>query len=220
MDRDSNYTHFAILILLLLIAVNLLIIDLKIFSPSSDLRLSETKTEPTPIQNRVGVLDSTRQKLSCPSDCLSAINSATESLALRTGNPPITAVSYYQPPQITKEYFIPLGTGTTSKNSWDNLIATETVIDSNVYGTIKDAYFIAGVKNPTGNGQVEAQIYNVTDKNPVWGSHVIMNGPTEQTITSGKIGLANGGKLYRVQLKSSLGFEVKLENARIKILAY
>ncbi|KKS74777.1 MAG: hypothetical protein UV46_C0034G0001, partial [Candidatus Gottesmanbacteria bacterium GW2011_GWC2_42_8] len=42
MDRDSNYTHFAILILLLVISVNLLIIDLKIFSPAADLRLSES----------------------------------------------------------------------------------------------------------------------------------------------------------------------------------
>ncbi|KKS47827.1 hypothetical protein A3J20_01815 [Candidatus Gottesmanbacteria bacterium RIFCSPLOWO2_02_FULL_42_29] len=219
MDRDSNYTHFAILILLLVISVNLLIIDLKIFSPAADLRLSESKTEAAPEQNRIGIFDPKQQNISCPSDCLSSIKSATESLVLRTGNPPITAENNYQP-QTTKEYFIPLGTGTTSKNSWDNLIATETVIDTSVYGTIKEAYFIAGLKNPTGNGQVEAQIYNVTDKNPVWGSHVIMNGPTEQTITSGKIGLANGGKLYRVQLKSSIGYEVNLENARIRILAY
>jgi hypothetical protein len=112
-----------------------------------------------------------------------------------------------------------LGSGSTDKTDWDNLTATETIIDPGNYGTIKEAYFIVSLKNPTQNGQTDVQLYNVTDKHPVWGSHVVMNGPQSQTINSNSIQLDKGAKLYRVQLKSSLGYSVSVENAKIRIVS-
>ncbi|KKS95735.1 MAG: hypothetical protein UV73_C0014G0012 [Candidatus Gottesmanbacteria bacterium GW2011_GWA2_43_14] len=224
MDRDSNYIHYAILILLLLISVNLFIVDLKIFAPVS-VNIAQIKTTPVPENDQTALsadkLYPELARTDCPASCLSAINFATESMNTRTGTAQ-TAVSSAGQTAVKqlKEFYIPLGSGSTAKNDWDNMVSTETLIDTSIYGQIDSAYFIAGLKNPTGNGQIEAQLYNVTDKNPVWGSHVIMNGPTEQTITSGKIGLAQGPKVYRVQLKSSLSYQASLENARIRILAY
>lgn len=221
MREDSSPIHIGILLLLLFIAVNLFILDFKVFLPGKELNLNKLKitekNQPSiALQNQQVAA---RDPYFCPLACLDLINTAT--ISSRLGSLEMTPAggSAQNKAAVSKEYFIPLGSGSTSKNVWDDLISTETLIDTNVYGNIKEAYLIASMKNPTQNGQVEAQLYNVTDKNPVWGSHVIMNGPKEQTMTSGKIGLTSGAKLYRMQLKSSLGFAVSLENARLRLLA-
>ena len=218
MKQDLPFAHFAILILLLLIAVNLLILDIKIFYPQNIL-LSETKTMPFPAvsneaQPPVYKIDNSQ----CPVACLNLIGQATSGSNI--GSPDQTAPIVSKQAAVAKEYFIPLGQGETSKNNWDDIIGTETVINPAVYGQIKETYFIASLKNPTKNGQVEVRLYNVTDNNVVYGSHVVMTNLTEQTITSEKFALPNSSKLLRAQLKSTLGYPVTLENARLKILAY
>ena len=67
---------------------------------------------------------------------------------------------------------------------------------------------------------METRLFNVTDNYAIFGSYVIMNNQTEQTFTSGSFALPSSSKLTRVQLKSTLGYQVTLENARLKILAY
>lgn len=200
----------------MIIAVNLFILDLKVFTPSpiqlSD--ISTVNTSPTPL---ISPISSNLSNLSCPASCLSAIQQATTAAGLDSnllqGHALQTAAGQ------SRETYIPLGSGSTSKSNWEDITATETVIDPGNYGNIKEAVFLASLRNPTQNGQVEAQLYNVTDKHPVWGSHVILNGPKEQTITSGKITLDNGAKLYRVQLKSTMQFQAFLDNAKIRIIA-
>lgn len=214
MGNNSSSTNLAIIFLLLLVAANLLILDLKLFGYQPPaVRISEIATVATPTPN------STPDNL-CPQSCISLISEATSS---SVGSPPSlyqeTTISKTPPASQRKEYYIPLGTGNTTKADWDDIIASETIIDPTNYGNIKEAYFTASLRNPTQNGQVEAQLYNVTDKNPVWGSHVVMKDLKEQTIGSGEITLAKSAKLYRVQLKSTLSYQVFLDNAKIRILA-
>ncbi|MBI5452044.1 hypothetical protein HY945_01150 [Candidatus Gottesmanbacteria bacterium] len=213
--QDNSPTHLILIGLLMIIAVNLFVLDLKVFTPSS-IQLSDVSTvntSPTPL---ISPISSNLSNLSCPASCLSAIQQATTSAG------PTVNLQQGQPLQMasrsSREFYIPLGSGSTSKSNWDDLTATETVIDPGNYGNIKEAYFIASLRNPTQNGQAEAQLYNVTDKHPVWGSQVTMNGPSSQTITSGKITLDNGTKLYRVQLKSTLSYQAFLDNAKIRIM--
>lgn len=217
MKQDLPFAHLGILILLFLIAVNLLILDIKIFYPGNLLlnsvyleNSSITAKAPNPLSDL---------NLSCPTSCLDLIDQAT--VKDRMGNPEPSIPSAIQIPVKTteKEYFIPLGTGATAKNDWENLISTETVINPSVYGNLKEAYFIVSLKNPTRNGAVEVRLYNVTDNNVVYGSHLIMNGPLEQTISSSNFAMPLASKLYRVQLKSTLSFPVSLENSRLKIIA-
>ena len=214
MERDS-YTHYMILFLLVLIAANLLILDLKVFSQLSLLQLSDTTTVVTPIPSTAP------ESLvsSCLSDCRSLIEQATKSAQPLLGAPnqevSLTTQTIRSSP---REYYIPLGSGSTTKSSFEDLATTEAIIDPANYGTIKEAYFTASFRNPTKNGQVEAQLYNVTDKNIVWGSHVVMNGAEAQTITSTNFSLPSGAKLYRIQLKSTLQFQVFLDNAKIRIV--
>lgn len=216
--QDSTNTHLIIIFLLFITIVNLFILDLKVFNPASNVLISDISTSnisPTTFTQPTTYYTSTplgvnpqpiANNLSCPSACLSLIQQRYVS-----SNTEVVVQ--------TKEFYIPLGSGTTAKSDWEDLTATETVIDPANYGMIKEAYFIASLKNSTQNGQVEAQLYNVTDKHPVWNSQVIMNGPISQTITSPVITLDRGNKLYRVQLKSTLGYAVSLDNAKIKIIS-
>ncbi|MBM3283345.1 hypothetical protein FJY90_03755 [Candidatus Gottesmanbacteria bacterium] len=219
--QDNSYTHLTFIFLLLLVIVNLFLLDLKIFSPASSIKLADIRTVATPIPSVIPTTGINNDYLSCPASCLSVIDAATKSSAFSIGSSlqdKITSSQQTVQPTTQREVYIPLGNGSTQKTDWEDAIATETIIDTTNYGQIKEAYFIASLRNPTQNGQAEAQLFNVTDKHPAWGSHVIMHGPLSQTITSAKITLASGNKLYRVQLKSSLSFPVYLDSAKIKII--
>lgn len=217
--QENSAINLIIFILLLLVTVNLFILDLKVFSPNFPIQMADISTTAAPTGPRPTSPESSTNNSFCPSDCLSMIQQATKSGATAIGSPQEQITSSPPPVSNPKEYYIPLGSGSTQKNSWDNITATETTIDFSSYGNVKEAYFIASLRNPTLNGSVEAQLYNVTDKHTVWGSPVTMNGPAEQTITSGKLSIDNGNKLYRVQLKSGLSAPAYLDNARIRILA-
>lgn len=221
---QNNSTHIVIISLLTLITLNLFILDLKIFSPSNNIKISDITSIATPIPsptiNPSTSLGTGNQQLTinnyqCPLSCLTLIQQATESS--RTGSS-FQPTTYNSQPTTIREFYIPLGSGSTTKSDWDDITATETLIDPANYGRIKEAYFIASLRNPTQNGMVEAQLYNVTDKHIVWDSHVQMNGPVSQTITSNKITLDGGAKLYRVQLRSTLQFAALLENAKVRIV--
>lgn len=216
--RD-NSSHIVIIFLLTLITLNLFLLDLKVFAPENNIKISDITSvatpNPTPSTNPNAVLS---QNLICPNSCISLIQQSASN-ASRTGATDQLPTTNYQPQTSTREYYIPLGTGSTAKSDWNDMTSTDTLIDPANYGTIKEAYFIASLGNPTQNGQVEAQLYNVTDKHLVWGSHVVMNGPASQTITSDKITLDKGAKLYRVQLKSTLQYAASLDNAKIRIIS-
>lgn len=211
--RD-NSSHIVIIFLLTLITVNLFILDLKVFSPSGAIQLSDITSVITPTPTSSNSYAIQQQNLICPNSCLSIIQQATESS--RVGATNLTTSN--STPSVQREIYVPLGSGVTSKSQWDNITGTETLINPANYGRIKEAYFVASLSNPTQNGAVEAQLYNVTDNHLVWDSHIVMNGPAAKTITSNKITLDSGSKLYRVQLKSTLGFSVSLENAKILII--
>lgn len=118
---------------------------------------------------------------------------------------------------VTREIYIPVGSGSTKSSSWDALEGIEVNIDTNKYGYIKEAYFQAALRIPTANGEVRAKLYNETDKHDVWFSEVSSAGATG-IIKEAKITVDKGAKLYRVYLKSTLEAEAVLDLARIKLI--
>lgn len=193
----QNVLKITGVLLLFLIAVNLLILDIKVFSTPTYTATSTATQISLPAPTYLA-----------PSSQPTTQNTTTPT----TYNPPPTASS-------PREYFIPLGGDTTSSTSYIDLLTTDTLLDTTTYGKIKEAFFIAALSNPTQNGFVQAQLFNVTDKHPVWGSQITSNEKATQTITSNSVTLGEGPKLYRIQLKSSLGYSVSIANAKIKIIA-
>lgn len=212
--RD-NSSHIVIIFLLTLITLNLFLLDLKVFSPENNIKISDIASVITPIPTLTINYQLPTNNLSCPISCFSIIQQATSAASQGSSQEVLLQKASGQ----SREYYIPLGSGSTTKSDFEDITSSDTIIDPANYGNIKEAYFIATLKNPTQNGAVEAQIFNVTDKHLVWGSHIVMNGPAVQTITSDKITLDKGAKLYRVQLKSSLQYAASLDNAKIRIIS-
>jgi hypothetical protein len=150
---------------------------------------------------------------SCPAACLEAISEAKAPSAQVTPvQQPVTAGP------TVKESYIPLGSGSTTSKSYTGLSGVEGVIDLANYPNIKSIIFEASMRIPTANGRAYAKLYNVTDSHDVWNSEVYAEGSAGYRAESGEINLDSGRKLYRVMMKSTVGYEAILDSARIKIL--
>lgn len=116
-----------------------------------------------------------------------------------------------------KENYIPLGSAKTSMRDWTDT-AAEAYIDLLKYGKIKEINWEAVLRNPAGGGTIFARLINANDNIPIANSEVFSNSVNGERMSSGKIYLPYGNKLIRVQLKSSVGYEVVMDLGRIKIM--
>ncbi len=211
---DHSAVHLILIGLLVLVIVNLFILDLKLFSPQGAIRVADMQAAATPAAHPKIVGQDT-----CGPDCQRVVEQKVQEALNSLASPSPKQVLEPIAARVIRESYVPLGSGSTTKSTWDNLSATETWIDTSSYGTISNVTFIAGLRNPTKNGEVEVQLYNVTDNHPVWGSHIVMSNNTSQTITSGPVQLDMGKKLYRVQIKSSLSYDAYLDSAKLRIVS-
>lgn len=116
-----------------------------------------------------------------------------------------------------QEFIIPLGSGSTSSNEYVPIPGAEAYIDTSLYQNIKKVIFETYTSIPTANGEVYVKLYNSTDKHDVWYSE--RSSQTEVVVMKeGEISLDKGKKLYRVMLKSTMAYEARLQNARIRII--
>lgn len=155
----------------------------------------------------------------CPAKCLLAISNATASANI-TPSPIVNNESSLRTASSVKEYFIPLGSGTSSSDDWADVSGAQSYIDSLQYGAIKKVTFEASVHIPTGNQTAYIRLYNETDKHPVWYSDLSLSGGTPQLLISNSITLDIGNKLYQVQIKTQLKYPAVLDQARIHITTY
>ncbi|HVZ58621.1 MAG TPA: hypothetical protein VG935_02615 [Patescibacteria group bacterium] len=126
------------------------------------------------------------------------------------------------PVQITtsneaKEYFVPLGSGTTQGSDWTDVPGVVTSLDFSHYDHIKEVHFEASVYVPTANESVWVRLYNVTDKHPVWNSEIEMTGGSSAYLTSPSLSTDSGTKLYQVQMKTQLPVAATLVQSKIHI---
>ena len=210
MDKTKIIT-IGIFILLFLLAFNLIILDVKLFLTKEPEEKTETVTESSVTPTPSAIIN--EETMNCSPACLQAIETATASIKLPTAEKEIQNKAV-----ATKEIFVPLGSGSTKNTSWVNIGGIETYIDTSKYTKIKEANFEAALRIPTANGKAYARLYNVNDDHPVWNSEVWVEGQAGNMVRSEKISFASGNRLYRVQLYSSLGYEVFLDNARIRIV--
>lgn len=198
-------------IILLIIIVDMVFLNWKVLEPK---QASKTMTVTT-VDNPVLPSRTPEALISCPQSCLSKIHEATASLKLPAPVPQQTekAVS----PAAAKEFFVPLGSGSTRADDWEDIAGLAAYIDSSKYGKIKSVVFEAAVSIPNGNQGVYVRLYNATDKHPVWFSDVYHEGGTPKLLISSPITLDSGNKLYQVQMKTTLKDLANLNQSRIKI---
>lgn len=193
--------------LLTLIVANLIFLDLKFF-PKNDLGASTPEITATP----------TPSTDICPDACLGLIFEATATAQESVIPPRPTSVPKEQLPVSTvKEFFITFGGGSTTSREWTDMIGLEAYIDSSQYGSIKEVVFEAGINIPNGNQKALVRLFNVTDGHMVWNSEVSLEGGKPGLVISAPLTLSPGKKLYRVQIKTTVGDVAILTQSRIKI---
>lgn len=195
--------------ILLVVIVNLVLLDIKAFEKPVE------KADTSPLITPYPTRGATEDK--CPSACLDLISEANQ---LPTAAPTTTPLpkTVLPPASEVKEYYIPLGQGSTKNSTWVEMPGMEAVIDAVNYPQVKSIIFEAALRIPTANGKVYTKLYNVTDKHDVWFSEVSAEGAASYRAESGEISLSPGRKLYRVMMKSSMGYEAILDWARVKII--
>lgn len=204
-----NTGKAALLVFSLVVLVNIFILDIKVFTQEG--KIKKPVVEESEIPQR-GV-DIPQTNL-CPQACLEVISEATSEGTAKYPTPMATPMIQ----AIAKELYIPLGSGSTKSTDWVELTGVESVIDMANYPKIKSVIFEASMRIPTANGKVHVKLYNVTDKHDVWFSEVWAEGSSGYRAESANISLSPGRKLYRVMIKSTMGYEAILDSARIKII--
>lgn len=190
---------------LLLLTVNIVMLDLLVFS-GRFIRPSEIGATSV----RVSITPAPAQ--GCSSACEDKISRLSRKVDALSSEEPTVRNS-------SKEYYITLGSGTTKSNVWQDIAGAEAVIDTANHPAIKSVTFEVFLNIPTANGSVYAKLYNVTDKHDVWFSNVSSEGPV-LTKKEAVITLEPGAKTYRVMGLSTLKYDANIENARIRILTY
>lgn len=148
-----------------------------------------------------GAVLGTTTNETCPNACIAQINQVVGKTSANSA----------------KEYYVPLGSGTNSTDTWTDVAGASAYIDTVSYGKIKKATFEATISVPSGSQQVWVRLYNSTDKHPVWYSEVSTDNSGPILLVSPAITLDSGNKLYQVQMKSQLKGFTNLTQSRIHI---
>lgn len=202
---------------ILIIVILLLIGDIAFLNYKVLYGAKEQETE-EPNDSDFNVVDLEEGKIidSCsPYSCVDLIKQATASLSPKTAT---TGKSSAPSTSSAKEFYVTFGSGQTLSGEWEDIAGLSVYIDSTKYGKIKTVTFEAALRIPTANGRVYTQLFNDTDKHPVWFSEVSAEGNKSQLVISSPIQLDSGNKLYKVQMKTTLKFLSLLDQARVHIL--
>ncbi|EKD65597.1 MAG: hypothetical protein ACD_50C00042G0003 [uncultured bacterium] len=197
------------------IILNLLYIDwLMFFAPKEDVNQQFVPEDSFPANIAE---DSSVQNNICPQSCISQIQEATASQKPEAATVSATAPSENVTSIKVKEFFIPLGFGSSTASDWEDIEGLAVYLDSANFEGIKKATFEASVRIPTGNQTSYVRLFNKTDKHPVWFSEVSLTGGTPTLLISEPITFDKGNKLYQVQVKTQLKFLTIIDQARIHI---
>lgn len=119
--------------------------------------------------------------------------------------------------QTPHEWYVPIGSGSTTSKEWVEISGAEVTIDTENYPAIKKVIFEVYLAIPTANGVVSAKLYNVTKQHDVWFSEV--SAETEKIQgRQATISLDSGRNLYRIKMKTTMGYQANLTNARLTII--
>lgn len=207
---SPKLNFFTIILLFLVLAVNIILLDLMVFSSSAPTEPLSIIAAPTPTPTLTPTSG-------CSPACTSLIVQEVSKVTSLSGSRSPTSTPIPAITPLVKEFYIPLGTGTTKSSSWDDLSGAEVLLNRDSYSEIKQVTLEVFMHIPTGNGRVYVKLFNVTDGHDVWFSEVWSEGDKIVKKTA-NISLDPGQKLYRLMAKSSMSYEVVVDSARIKIV--
>ncbi len=215
MDEELNhrlifFSPWSLLFLFLIIILgNLFIIDVALFWNNSHTKEKSLTT--TTIPSKTPTITNDTCSKACKEEIAKAVADAKLNQNPATNSNTTSSI---------KEFFIPLGSGSSTSSDWEDVPGAQAYIDTTSYPSIKTVTFEVSLYTPTANQTAYARLYNITDKHPVWNSEVRIDGGTPKLLISEAIKLDKGSKLYVVQMKTQLQARTNLENARVHIITY
>ncbi len=198
----SRIVENGILTVLFFLVVNVVFLNIFFLSRHASDTAATTALSPVQLPQEV-----------CDDDCQEKISEKIQSKISDTEISPKPSVKI----QETHEFIIPLGIGSTDSKEYTTVPGVETYIDTSLYPQIKYAVLETYMSIPTANGFAFSKLYNATDKHDVWFSEQSME-TNVVTLKQTKITLDKGRKLYKLMMKSTMGYEAKLNNSRIRII--
>lgn len=119
-----------------------------------------------------------------------------------------------------KDYYINLGSGSSKSTDWVDVNGTFNTYDISSYNNVQAVSLETTTNVPTSNGTYSVRLYNKTDGNPVWNSErTVQAEQNGSLLISQNITYPRGPKLYSVQMKSQIGVELVLIQARLHIVS-
>jgi hypothetical protein len=239
MDSPQHWLHNKVfLIIFFLLLSNLIALDVFVgmnLSDKTNKGVGQAITATTAVPTTDPTLITDNDTQTCSLSCLSAINEAVAPLKLTPSptprlksqpTPPKTATLAYRPSvasqkEVTvKEFFIPLGSGSSTAADWTDVPGVKAEIDNTKYGQIQKVLFEASVHVPNSNEIVEVRLYNETDRYVVSNSDFLYPSGTTQNFRIAEIQLGQGAKTYKVQIRTQLQYTAILDQARVHITTF
>ena len=217
--ENKSIIHIILVFLILVVLGNLLLLDWVYLVGVPQ------KTSLSPSSSSLGVggegpievIFPEEEKLKLLNACKAEVSAAIATVSAKGGETTKTTVTV--PSSLSKEYYVPLGSGEVTSLDWVEITGAEAYIDKSKYGRIKEVSFEANLRMPSATGSVYAMLFNMTDKHPVWNSEVSSISQTGERV-SAKINLDEGNKLYRLKMKLSIPHKGVCDLARVKIVTY
>jgi hypothetical protein len=144
--------------------------------------------------------------------------SAGQSSSVTVSPPATCAVQPTASPQI-KTLYIPLASqGSTVSTSWADIAATNFYFNLADYPGAKEVRFETHLLALDGASPVYARLYDVTNKRGVDYSDVSTRNQSYTRLESSALKIWRGNNLYLIQLRSEIGIEAQLKEAKLKII--
>lgn len=119
----------------------------------------------------------------------------------------------------TKVAFVPLGTeGAVSSVSFADIIPSEFYFDLENYPGVKEVRFEAYIMALNPGTKIYARLYDQTNKRGVDLSDIQTSSGTYERQESSAVVIWRGNNKYTVQLRSVNGTEVRLKDAKLRII--
>jgi hypothetical protein len=210
---NNIFSPIKIFLSLLIIGVlaNLALLNYTSFFKTEKVLENITKTEVAPSPNVSLTV--------CPQACLDLISSPAAEV--KEEEVEVEAEKKDQQTMVqnlVREIFIPLGSGQFQGSDWQLLSGTKTTIDSRLYKGIKTVFLQASLSIPDSAGEIEVNLFNVTDGYEVWGSYLKGSGADLNMVSSTGFELPQGQKDYQLKVRSSIGSPAIVGLARLRIV--
>lgn len=170
----------------------------------------------TKIDNSLGTTTTVTGKTTTTTDLSSlvaTVNVLQTEVNLLKQNNPTTVESNNSTPT-----YIPLGWfGTVSSTAWTGVTSQTAIIDTGNYPGYTSAQLEINLQMYQGNGTAYAQLFNSTTGLALLVSQVSSNNQNYTWVTSSPFQLSSGKNTYYIQLYSTTGYAVNLQDARIRI---